>query len=94
VAGEQAFPDGYRKIPIKRIVHVHAKDCVVENHKPTWGPLGQMGVIDWKGQIRALAEDGYNGYISLETHWPGPGGNKHEASMICGRNLKTLVTAS
>jgi len=33
------------------------------------------------------------GWVSLETHWPGPGGNKHEASMICGRKLAQLVTA-
>ena len=47
--------------------------------------------VDWKGQIAALVRDGYRGWVSLETHWPGPDGNKHEASMICGRNLKELV---
>jgi L-ribulose-5-phosphate 3-epimerase len=92
VAGETPFPDGYSKIPPQRIVHVHAKDCFVTDHKPTFGPLGECAV-DWKGQIAALLRDGYHGWISLETHWPGPGGNKHEASMICGRNLKQLVTA-
>jgi len=91
VAGENPFPDGYRKIPPERIVHVHAKDCFVENHTPAFGPLGECG-IDWRGQIAALVTDGYRGWISLETHWPGPGGNKHEASMICGRNLKQLVS--
>jgi len=25
-------------------------------------------------------------------NWPGPGGNKHEASMICARRLAELVT--
>jgi len=93
VAGESAFPEGYRMLPPGRIVHVHAKDCFVRDHTPTFGPLGECG-IDWKGQIAALVADGYRGWISLETHWPGPGGNKHEASMICGRNLKTLVTRS
>jgi L-ribulose-5-phosphate 3-epimerase len=92
VSGENPFPEGYRKLPVARIVHVHAKDCFVHNHKPTFGPLGECG-IDWKGQIRALAADGYKGYISLETHWKGPGGDKHTASMICGRNLKALVAA-
>lgn len=93
VSGEIPYPDGYRLLPADRIVHVHAKDCFVQDHKPQWGALGEMG-IDWRGQIRALAEDGYRGYISLETHWPGPGGDKHQASMICGRNLKSLVTAA
>jgi len=91
VSGENPFPEGYGKLPISRIVHVHAKDCHVEGHKPIWGPLGEGG-IDWKGQIAALAHDGYKGWVSLETHWPGPGGDKHMASMICGRNLKSLVT--
>jgi sugar phosphate isomerase/epimerase len=93
VSGEVPYPDGYRLLPPGRIVHVHAKDCRVEDHKALWGPLGEGGV-DWKGQIQALVDDGYQGFISLETHWPGPGGDKHEASMICGRNLKALVAAA
>jgi len=93
VSGEIPFPDGYRRLPVDRIVHVHAKDCYVQDHRPTFGPLGECG-IDWKGQIAALATDGYQGYISLETHWGGPGGDKHQASMICGRNLKALVGAA
>jgi L-ribulose-5-phosphate 3-epimerase len=92
VSGENPFPEGYRRLPPGRIVHVHAKDCFVDGHKPTFGALGECG-IDWKGQIEALASDGYKGSISLETHWAGPGGDKHAGSMICGRNLKALVGA-
>ena len=92
VSGEIPFPDGYSLLPVHRIAHVHAKDCKLDGHKPIWGPLGEQD-IDWRGQIAALARDGYSGYINLETHWPGPGGNKHEASMICGRNLRALVEA-
>lgn len=92
VSGETPFPDGYARLPAHRIVHVHAKDCLREDQKLAWGPLGE-GVIDWKGQVDALARDGYTGWISLETHWPGPNGDKHEASMICGRNLKALAQA-
>ena len=92
VGGETPYPEGYGRIAPNRIVHVHAKDCFVTDHQPTFGPLGECGV-DWKGQIAALVRDGYRGWVSLETHWPGPGGNKHEASMICGRNLKKLVQA-
>ena len=91
VSGETPYPDGYRRLPVERIAHVHAKDCRVEGHRPTWCALGEGG-IDWKSQIRALAADGYKGWISLETHWAGPRGDKHEASVICGRNLKALVT--
>ena len=92
VSGENPFPDGYRRLSADRIVHVHAKDCFVEGHTPKFGPFGECG-IDWKGQIRALVADGYKGYISLETHWQGPGGDKLAGSMICGRNLKALVAA-
>jgi L-ribulose-5-phosphate 3-epimerase len=90
VAGENPFPEGYGKLPPARIAHVHAKDCFVQDHTPSWGPLGEC-TLDWKGQIAALVRDGYRGWISLETHWPGPGGDKHQASMICGRKLQELV---
>jgi sugar phosphate isomerase/epimerase len=93
VSGEKPFPSGYRLLESKRIAHVHAKDCTLEGHQPIWRPLGE-GDIDWEGQIDALAEDGYNGFIHLETHWGGPGGDKFEGSKICGRNLKRLVAAT
>jgi sugar phosphate isomerase/epimerase len=92
VAGEDPVPDGYALLPKERIVHVHAKDCHMESNKPIWGPLGTRS-IRWKEQITALLEDNYQGYISLETHWPGPDGNKLEASRICGWNLRGLAAA-
>jgi L-ribulose-5-phosphate 3-epimerase len=90
VAGEDPFPSGYAALPAARIVHVHAKDCTVSDHRPTWGLLGAMG-IDWQGQVRALLADGYTGAITLETHWQGPHGDKLEASTLCGRELRGLV---
>jgi len=93
VSGEHAFPDGYRKLPAGRIVHVHAKDVRYIDGKAAWGLLGAWDV-DWKGQIRALLVDGYRGGVSLETHWPGPGGDKFQASVICGWNLRELLAAS
>ncbi len=91
VSGENPFPKGYGLLPADRIVHVHAKDCHMEGLTPVWGPLGTRA-IDWKGQIAALLKDGYKGYLSLETHWAGPGGDKLEASKICGWNLKGLAS--
>ena len=90
VGGEEPYPYGYSLLPKDRIVHVHAKDCHIEDHKPVWGPLGTRG-IDWKGQIGALLRDGYSGWLSLETHWPGPAGDKMEGSTICGWNLRGLA---
>jgi sugar phosphate isomerase/epimerase len=90
ILGEVPFPDGYSTLPAADIVHVHAKDCRVTDHRPTWGPVGEMG-LDWKGQLDALARDGYTGWISLETHWAGPRGDKFEASTICGQRLRELL---
>ena len=90
VSGEKAFPEGYGKLPVSRIQHVHAKDCTMDGHQPLWCALG-AGVVGWRGQVDALVRDGYHGWLSLETHWPGPGGDKHEASMICGRKLMELA---
>ena len=62
---EVPYPDAYGKI--KDIVgHVHMKDAVTH-------PDGSMeyvvkGTIDWEGQLRALVDSGYDGYLSIETH--------------------------
>lgn len=64
-AGDIPYPDGYGHI--KNFVrHVHFKDVV----KTDTGSCRYAvhGVIDWAGQIKALKEDGYQGYISVETH--------------------------
>jgi len=90
ILGEVPFPDGYSKLPASRIVHVHAKDCVVKDYTPTWGALGTMG-IDWRGQLAALKRDGYQGAISLETHWRTADGDRLKPSIICGENLRDLV---
>lgn len=90
VAGEPSYVEGYSRVPANRIVHVHAKDCTATNHTPAFCAVGD-GAVRWPAQIEALKNDGYTGWLSLETHWKGPNGDKHEASMICARNLKNLV---
>jgi sugar phosphate isomerase/epimerase len=92
VLGDTPYPDGYRLLPRDRVLHVHVKDCVMRDGRTVWGPIGEMG-IDWAGQIEALERDGYRGWLSLETHWKGPSGDKLEASLICGRRLQALVAA-
>lgn len=84
ISGEKPFPSGYQMLHAKRIGLVHAKDCTLEGHKPVWEPMGD-GDIDWQGQIDALAEDGYEGFIDLETYWTG-----HKD---CVRNLQRMVEA-
>lgn len=72
-AGETPYPDGYSRLPAERIAHVHCKDTVVKGDGSTdWAAMG-AGVIDWLGQFRALKRDGFEGTLSLETHWRGAG---------------------
>jgi L-ribulose-5-phosphate 3-epimerase len=82
ISGEKPFPSGYRMLDTTRIALVHAKDCTLEGHKPVWEPLGD-GDIDWQGQIDALAEDRYDGFIHLETYWPGVA--------QCAKNLRKMT---
>lgn len=93
-AGGKGYPEGYSALPKDRIGHVHAKDCTMvgDGFTPEWGPLGTKDT-NWQAQIDDLIRDGYQGFISIETHWPGPGGDKFQASMIVGQNLHDLVNA-
>lgn len=43
------------------------------------GRLG-TGKIDYVGQLRALANDGYQGILSLETHYAEPHGGHEQAT--------------
>jgi sugar phosphate isomerase/epimerase len=64
-AGDIPFPDGYGAVR-QFVRHVHFKDI---RRSPQGRPVYAVeGQIDWSGQIKALAQDGYQGYISVETH--------------------------
>jgi L-ribulose-5-phosphate 3-epimerase len=88
--GERAYPDGYRKLPVDRIGHVHCKDVVDRTGGDTdWAPMGK-GIVDWLGQFRALKKDGYSGVVSLETHWRG-GGTPEESTRQSMKGMKDLL---
>lgn len=71
---EVPFPTGYAALPKNRIGHCHVKNGQkVGPGKYEWLPVDE-GVVDWAGQFRALAKDGYHYAVSLETHWHGGGG--------------------
>lgn len=73
-AGENPFPDGFRRLDPARIFHVHVRDF---RHRPDgkveWAAVGQ-GEFDNTAHIRALLKAGYKEVFNLETHWRGPGG--------------------
>jgi len=65
VAGDKPYPEGYQAVE-GYVRHVHFKDVRFEVDGAA--VYTTRGVIDWEGQIRALQADGYEGYISVETH--------------------------
>ncbi|MDE0298687.1 MAG: sugar phosphate isomerase/epimerase [Candidatus Poribacteria bacterium] len=105
--GETPYPDGYERLK-RMMVHVHVKDSAKNSAtgKIECVAIGE-GVIDWQNQLRALLDDGYDGYISLETHWrPArkldesllnrPGGSTFSetgevASQVCMKNLLAII---
>jgi L-ribulose-5-phosphate 3-epimerase len=89
-AGEIPYPHGYNLLPKDRIGHCHCKDVV---RKPgggyDWAPVGG-GVIDWTGQLNALAQ-GYHQAVSLETHWRGAG-TPEASTRISMKGLKEALS--
>lgn len=101
--GELPFPTAYNRLKPK-MIHCHAKDAAPnEDGEMESVPVGTGGIIDWKGQIKELLDSGYEGYLSLETHWRPkkvlsedllnrPGGASfseagEEASRVCLDNI-------
>ena len=75
VMDSEPFPGGYDQVR-DRVVHIHLKDA---DENGNWTKMGS-GIIDYQGQFRALAEDGYAGLLSLETHYEAPDGGAEKAT--------------
>jgi sugar phosphate isomerase/epimerase len=88
-AGEQAFPDGYRKLDPARIFHVHLRDYKHQAGKVVWAAVGD-GEFDNLGQIRALLKDGYKQAFTLETHWRDPKGKAYSSATSLKGLLKVI----
>ena len=56
VMDSEPFPGGYEHVR-DRVVHVHLKDA---DENGDWTKMG-AGIIEYAGQFRALAQDGYEG---------------------------------
>ena len=92
MAGEQPFPSGYQAA-LPHIAHIHIKDARVgDDGKLEWTVVGE-GEIDYVGQFKALKESGYEGCVSLETHYRAPDGNQDAASRKCLDAMKRLIEA-
>lgn len=91
---QDVFPNGYeglkRELGFDRIFHVHLKDVATVDGKVKFTEFGK-GELDFRGQIRALVDDGYQGAVAMETHWRAEGMSKAEASGICLDNLWRII---
>jgi len=78
--GEFPYSEGYQAVR-GLFAHVHIKDVRKDpsTGKLEWAPVG-AGVVDWKGQFEAFRKDGYQGTMSLETHYLRADGNKVEST--------------
>jgi sugar phosphate isomerase/epimerase len=64
-AGDNPYPTGYQAVR-ELVRHVHFKDA--RRDSAGSAEFVVEGEVDWAGQIEALAADGYEGFISVETH--------------------------
>ncbi len=104
--GVTPFPDAYDQLR-DVMVHGHMKDGARdESGEMVSVPVGE-GLIDWQGQFDRYVEEGYEGYLILETHWrPAsalsedllnrPGGAAfseagEEASRYCLDNIQRML---
>jgi sugar phosphate isomerase/epimerase len=88
--------------------HVHFKDAKREGNQPakTCIEIG-TGQVDFPGQFALLKNSGYEGWVTLETHWRSialdaesqhlPAGyafsaNAEPASRICMRHLQRMIS--
>ncbi len=89
-AGEVPYPAGYMEVrPF--VAHVHVKDGMVgPDGKIRFGVIGE-GQVDYRGQFPALADDGFQGCISLESHFVPEGGTQEEGSRACLAALRRFI---
>lgn len=88
---EIPYPNGYEAVK-GQFAHMHIKD-VRKNGvtgKKEWAPVGG-GFIDWKGQMQALHKDGYDGTMSLETHYLRADKNKVESTRESLEGLLKII---
>lgn len=92
MAGELPFPTGYAAIK-DFVTHIHIKDAYVPSGGlvPEWTVVGE-GAIDYAGQFAALKQHGYEGWLSLETHYSGHA-TKEASSRACLEGLQRLLAA-
>ncbi|MCC7353111.1 MAG: sugar phosphate isomerase/epimerase, partial [Anaerolineae bacterium] len=65
-AGYKAYPDEYGHVK-GLVAYVHLKNHITDGKR--WAVFDhEEGDVDLKAQLRDLKKDGYDGYLSIETH--------------------------
>jgi predicted dehydrogenase/sugar phosphate isomerase/epimerase len=72
------------------VVHVHVKDVAADG---AWTRPGD-GLVDWDGELRALLAGGYDGFLSIETHYALDEGGAPAATRECVAAIRLLVTGA
>jgi len=95
VSGEDhPYPDGYAQVR-PYVAHVHAKDAALldpDTGLTAWERIGD-GAVDYRGQIAALIADGYDGVISIETHYEPAGKTPAEATRLTTEGLREVLAS-
>jgi sugar phosphate isomerase/epimerase len=85
--GEIPLPNGYTAVK-PFIFHVHVKGTVLRDSGER--VCCQLGSDDmgWHSIVRKLMDDGYDGYLSVETHFPP----RYNNTMKCVKTLQLWCT--
>jgi sugar phosphate isomerase/epimerase len=87
--GHAPVPEGYEAVR-ERIHHIHLKDAVRLGEPVEFTVIGD-GIIGYKEQFRLLKRDGYEGVLSLETHFDLEG-KRESATRACARAARAIAT--
>lgn len=90
-AGETPYPDGYNAIR-NYVAHVHVKDAeLLARGKYRFVVIGE-GEVDYKGHFAALKADGYQGYLSVETHYKPYGGTAEQGTRLSLQGMLKVLS--
>lgn len=86
--GATPFPGGYDAVK-DRIHHIHLKDAARIEEGTPFVKMGD-GAIDYDGQFRRLVANGYDGVLSIETHYKIDG-ESEPATRACIDGTRALA---
>jgi sugar phosphate isomerase/epimerase len=86
--GSNPIPNGYEQVK-DRIHHIHLKDAISFEPGAGFTTIGE-GAIDYVEQFRLLKRDGYDGVLSIETHF-NKDGSREPATRACAAGIRRVA---